>query len=115
MYKISLKFIIFFSLTCVSYGDIIINELVSATSDRIIKYSVDGIPSIGSGISWTELQFDDSSWSSGPGGFGFGGGDDATDLSSEMIGVSVSLYIRQKIVVSASDSGRGDALRLTID
>jgi len=115
MPKSFFKFFFLFCLTCVSYGDIIIHELSAATSDRVLKYSSDGTPSVGSGVSWTELQFDNSSWNSGPGGLGFGGGDDATDLSSEMIGVSVSLYIRQKFVVSASDAALTNLLRLSVD
>jgi len=97
MYKIFLNLFFLFSLTYVSYGDIIINEIATATSDRILKYSDDGTPSVGSGFSWTELQFDDSSWKSGPGGFGFSVGGLGTDLQSELF------MIRTLTMVVAQD------------
>jgi len=115
MYKILLNLFFLFSLTYLSYGDIIINEIAAATSDRILKFSDDGTPSVGSGFSWTELQFDDSSWKSGPGGFGFSVGGLGTDLQSELDGISETLYIRQKFVVSAADAVKTDDLRLQVD
>jgi len=110
-----LKIFFIFFLTYISYSDIIINEIAAATSDRILKYSDDGTPSVGAGITWTEIQSDDSSWSSGPGGFGFSVGGLGTDLQSELDGISETLYIRQKFVVSADDAAKTDNLRLQVD
>jgi len=115
MKKVIINLFVLFSLTNICFGDIIINEFGAATSDRILKYSADGTPSVGSGISWTELQFDDSSWSSGPGGFGFGVGGLGTDLQSQLQYKTVSLYIRQKFIVSAADAAKTDDLRLEVD
>jgi len=115
MYKIPINLFILFSITCVSYGDIIINEFAAATSDRILKFSADGTPSVGSGISWSEFQFDDSTWNSGPGGFGLSVGGLGTDLQSEVESISETLYIRQKFIVSAADAVKTDDLRLQVD
>ncbi len=42
---------------------------------------------------WRDVNFNDSSWSTGPAGFGFGDGDDAT-LLSDMAGSYSTVYIR---------------------
>lgn len=42
---------------------------------------------------WTALAFDDSAWSTGPAGFGYGDGDDATVLS-DMADNYASVYLR---------------------
>ncbi len=114
-FKYILNLFFLFSLTCLSYGDIIINEIAAATSDRNLKYSANETPSIGSGFSWTELQFDDASWESGPGGFGFSVDGLGTDLQLELDGISETFYIRQKFIVSAVDAAKTDQLRLQID
>jgi hypothetical protein len=52
--------------------------------------------------SWNELGFDDSSWGLGPGGFGFGDGDDGTDLGGGIL----SVYSRTTFNLNdASDVG----------
>jgi len=49
---------------------------------------------------WTGVDFDDSHWQTGPAGFGYGDGDDATVLD-DMRGEYVSVYIRKDFTVSA--------------
>lgn len=46
---------------------------------------------------WRTLSFDDSSWSQGPGGIGYGDGDDRTDISQEP--APLSLYLRNKFTI----------------
>lgn len=48
---------------------------------------------------WKDLHFDDSQWSEGPGGIGYGDGDDQT-----VIGPVISLYLRKTF--SIADSSR---------
>lgn len=43
---------------------------------------------------WNQPTFDDSGWNVGPGGFGYGDGDDATTI------VATSIYIRHQFTVS---------------
>ena len=115
MRKYLMYYFLSFSLIHVCYCDVLINELAAATSDRNLKYSTNGTPTVGSGVSWTKLQFDDSLWNSAPGSLGFGYDDVTTDLRYEMRGIADSLYIRQKFVVSASDAAKTNALKLLIE
>ena len=66
---------------------------------------------------WAGVAFDDTSWSTGPSGFGYGDGDDATVLS-DMQGATqppgyVSVYIRKAF--SVPDPGSVVGLDLVID
>jgi hypothetical protein len=61
---------------------------------------------------WPDLAFDDSSWLSGPSGFGYGDGDDATVLS-DMQGSYASVYLRKKFYVDDPSAIVG--LTLTVD
>ncbi len=45
-------------------------------------------------LNWREIDFDDSDWSAGPSGFGFGDGDDAT-----IIPLANSCYIRHSFTI----------------
>ena len=61
---------------------------------------------------WKELDFPDSGWELGPSGFGYGDGDDATELT-DMEDNYVSVYIRKEFTIS-SPIPEG-ALQLIID
>ena len=43
---------------------------------------------------WSTVEFDDSSWSSGPSGFGYADNDDATIITNQ-----ISIFIRKKFVI----------------
>ena len=60
---------------------------------------------------WATLSFDDSSWLSGPSGFGFGDGDDATVLS-DMRGGYSTVYTRRTFTANPASIG---GLQLTVD
>jgi len=60
---------------------------------------------------WTQLTFSDSAWSSGPSGFGYGDGDDATVLS-DMRGSYTTVYLRRKLTLS--DPSRIESLILSV-
>lgn len=45
-------------------------------------------------VNWTNTGFNESSWLSGPGGFGFGDGDDGTTISPV-----ISVYLRTTFTV----------------
>ena len=57
---------------------------------------------------WYQTGFDDSSWKTGPGGFGYGDGDDATVTAAVN-----SIYLRKKFKIT--DTGIIDQLLLDID
>jgi parallel beta-helix repeat protein len=61
---------------------------------------------------WTQVDFDDSGWETGPAGFGFGDQDDATVLD-DMQGSYVTVYVRKEFggPAAAVDA----ALELVID
>ncbi|MBN1443769.1 MAG: hypothetical protein JXA90_13750 [Planctomycetes bacterium] len=61
---------------------------------------------------WTETGFDDSGWLSGPSGFGYGDGDDATALS-DMQDIYMSVYIRRTFTVASLAAI--ERLSLTVD
>jgi len=63
---------------------------------------------------WIETEFDDSSWSTGPSGFGFGDDDDAT-LLQDMRGVASSLAIRKSFPLTAEQVNREVVLRIDFD
>ncbi len=57
---------------------------------------------------WKKLTFNDTAWSRGPGGIGYGDGDDNT-----VIGSCISLYTRIKFTIA--DTGRIESAVLHID
>ena len=61
---------------------------------------------------WTEPDFDDSDWTAGPSGFGYGDGDDATVLN-DMRNNYVTVYLRRAF--SASDLPPEAIVELVID
>ena len=59
------------------------------------------VPTASLGNSWTEIGYNDSNWSTGIGGFGYGDGDDGTTVQN-----ANSVFIRQEFVVDdAEDIG----------
>ena len=51
---------------------------------------------------WTTPAFDDSTWETGPSGFGYGDGDDATVLD-DMEGGYTTVYLRRTVTASAAE------------
>lgn len=60
---------------------------------------------------WAAFAFSDTSWSSGPSGFGYGDGDDAT-LLSDMQGSYTTVYLRKRFTVASKAAL--ESLRLSI-
>lgn len=63
---------------------------------------------------WAQPDFRDSSWPTGPSGFGYGDGDDATELL-DMQGTYLSLYLRTEFALSTPRSVRRLILRVDFD
>ncbi len=61
---------------------------------------------------WRQADFDDSAWETGPAGFGYGDGDDAT-LLDDMQGRYLAVYIRKDFTLDAFDETA--RVELTID
>ena len=56
---------------CSARGDVKINEFSALSSDRLLQWSDEGMPRLGSGIPWWELDFDDGLWPVGGAPIGF--------------------------------------------
>lgn len=69
-------------------------------------------PAPGDLTSWTQITYDDSSWSSGASGFGYGDNDDATVLS-DMQNTYASVYVRKTF--SVANPALVTQLTLTVD
>jgi hypothetical protein len=63
-------------------------------------------------VPWGTTLYDDSSWSSGAGAFGFGTGSPGTNTQAAMLGITASLYTR--IVFNATAAQAGDIQPLKI-
>src|SRR5437867_4053867 len=63
---------------------------------------------------WRSLEFNDSTWLTGPSGFGFGDNDDATVLD-DMINTYTSVAIRKHVQVSGKQIGASGEFFLAVD
>ena len=55
------------------------------------------------GAGWMAVDFDDSSWARGPGGFGYGDDDDATELA-DMAGAYLTVFTRKRFRVESLET-----------
>jgi len=85
-------------------ADVVISELSGASSDRLLKYSASGVPSLGPGVAWFKALFNDSSWALAPGPLGYGYADVATNLAPQLQGKAPSCYLRKSFPVSAAQA-----------
>ncbi len=60
---------------------------------------------------WNAFGFDDSGWASGPSGFGFGDGDDATLIPE----TSISVHVRREFSVADAGAVTSAVLRMDFD
>ena len=64
---------------------------------------------------WKQLTYDTTGWLQGPSGFGYGDGDDATDLSADMPNAYLSVAVRKTFQLSQSFLDSPDLLLLSIN
>ena len=96
---LSVFFIHMYSYSQVNHWETVVYE------DDTWRYLV---PSSAVSASWNTVGFNDASWNSGPGGFGYGDGDDNTVISA-----TVSCF--QRIVFNITDISAIDQVVLNID
>jgi len=89
------------------------DTLVSAESETWRYFRGTTEPSGGT-TAWTAVDFDDSSWPTGPGGFGYGDGDDATVLD-DMRGNYTTVYLRHTFTVDDPSEIQSLALAVLVD
>jgi hypothetical protein len=63
-------------------AQVVLSELAANPSERIVKWSATGVPSIGSGTPWNAAGFNASAWSTGNAPFGHGSAGLGTDLAA---------------------------------
>ena len=102
-------------------AEIVINELMASGSDRLLRWSAAGVPTLGTGTPWYASGFSDASWSTGTGPFGFGTFTNVspapvitTNTATQMQNLTPTLYLRKSFTVSASDAGRADLLSFDV-
>ncbi|NLF39670.1 hypothetical protein GX586_09510 [bacterium] len=96
-------------------GDIVINELAAATCDRLIKWSDDGVPTLGLGLPWWHPLFNDNNWIEANGGFGGASVTGVGTVVPAMNGKSYSLYVRKSFAVEDSEAASTNAVVLSVD
>lgn len=96
-------------------GQVRINEIVAAASDRIIQRTAGVYPQVGNMTPWQQAAFDDSAWRNGtsPFGFGtFGGVTLGTNTALEMQNRVASIYLRKTFTATAGQAASTAALEL---
>lgn len=96
-------------------GQVVINEVVAANSDRQLQRKTPGYPRLGTTAQWWEGAFDDSQWKMGKGPFGFGSFSGVTfgvNTSGSMQNKLASLYVRKAFDVSAVQAASTNRLQL---
>ena len=82
-------------------ADIVINEIVSAASQRLLQWDASGTAKVGTGTPWQAPAFNDASWQSGPSPFGYGtitgGPAYGTNTATQMQYLTPGLYLRKKL------------------
>ena len=96
-------------------GQVVINEVVAANSDRQLQRSGSLYPRVGTSAQWWEGAYDDSLWKTGNGPFGFGSFSGVTlgvNLSSTMQNKLTALYVRKAFNVTAGQAASTNQLQL---
>lgn len=103
------------SLADPARAQIVINELHAVADERFLRYDQFDQPHLGPGISWWDAGFQDGNWASGAAPLGFGYADLATNLNTQLNGVTPSLYVRKTFSVAGNATSLSGRLKLTVD
>ena len=102
-------------------SEIVINELMAGGSERLLRWSADGVPSLGTGAAWYSGTFTDAAWQTGTGPFGFGSFTNVsplpvitTNTATQMQNLTPTLYLRKTFTVSAGEAARTSPLQLEV-
>ncbi len=99
----------------IARGQVVINEVVAANSDRLLQRDDPGYPRPGSTTPWYLASFDDALWRSGNGPFGFGSFSNVTmgvNTSLAMQNKTPSLYVRKVFSASSAQAASSNELQL---
>ena len=95
-------------------ADVLINEIVTKSSDRLLRWDQNNQPYVGSNPSWRSEDFNDSLWKNGRTPIGYDLGSIRTDLGSTLRRVSPSLYVRKSFSVPDGKASSSSPLILTL-
>lgn len=102
-------------------GEVVINELMANGAERILRWSATGVPTLGFGTPWYAGDFNDSTWQTGPGPFGFGTFANVsptpsvgTNTATQMQNLTPTLYLRKAFSVSEVDAAKADPLSFEV-
>jgi autotransporter-associated beta strand protein len=104
-----------FGNTLPASGQVVINEVMAANSDRLLQRTSPGYPRLGITTPWYLSGYDDSLWSTGNGPFGFGTFSGVTlgkNTSAAMQNKLAALYVRKAFPVTAGQAGSTNELQL---
>ncbi len=96
-------------------GQVVINEISAANSDRMLQRTQPGYPKLGTTTPWILSGYDDSLWKEGKGPFGFGTFSGVTlgvNTSGAMQNKLASLYVRKAFAVTAGQAASTNQLQL---
>jgi hypothetical protein len=96
-------------------ADVLINEIVTKSSDRLLRWDQNNQPYVGSNPSWRSEDFNDSLWKNGRTPIGYDLGSIRTDLGSTLRRVSPSLYVRKSFSVPDGKASSSSPLILRIN
>ncbi len=95
-------------------GQVVINEVVAASSERLLQWTAGGVPQVGSGVAWNANAFAEPGWLSGalPAGWGSAVG---TNLQTAMQNKTPALYLRKSFTVTAAQAASANPLVLQVE
>ncbi len=98
----------------VAHSQVVINEFAAASSDRLLRWTADGSPRLGTGIPWQDSAFSDTAWLTGtlPAGWGTSV---ATNLQAAMQNKTPSAYFRKTFSVSPAQAALTAPLTLQVE
>ena len=101
-------------------ADVVINEIMAASSDRLLRWDANGVPYLGWGTRWYATAFGDANWPTGPGPFGYGTLTNsptaiATNLQPATQYLTPTTYFRKSFTVSAGQQALTDQVQLVVE
>jgi autotransporter-associated beta strand protein len=96
-------------------GQVVINEIAAATSDRQLQRTQPGYPRLGITAPWYTAAYDDTLWKENKGPFGFGSFSGVTlglNVSGLLQNKLASLYVRRTFQASGSQTASTNQLQL---
>ena len=106
--------VVFAVLALGARGQVVVNEVSAASSERLLQWTAGGVPRLGSGIAWNENAFGETGWLSGvlPAGWGSAVN---TNLQAAMQNKTPSLYLRKSFTVTPAQAASANPVVLQVE